>query len=127
MKYVWADDGRPSPRHPAADYIRAQASDFSGSPKKKRWNPQKERYMDFTVSFGIVRPEDSDLNMSPEGKMRRQLMNQHDCAIHMVPITSRPPPCHYWDQSLNTKIDDAEQRQSSNLLVNMGKHPQSRK
>jgi len=31
--------------------------------------------MEFTVSKGITKYEDSDLNMSPEGKMRRKLMN----------------------------------------------------
>jgi glucose dehydrogenase len=61
--------------------IRAQAIDHSGSGKKRRWNPQKERYMEFTCARGITRYEDSDLNMSPEGKMRRQLMNQHDSEL----------------------------------------------
>lgn len=27
--------------------------------------PIREQYMDFTVKYGIVKPEDSDLNMSP--------------------------------------------------------------
>ena len=31
--------------------------------------------MEFVVERGITIPEDSDLNMSPEGKMRRKLMN----------------------------------------------------
>ncbi len=75
VRYVWTDDGRPSPRLPAADYIKAQGYDYDGNGKQKMWNPQKERYMDFTVENGITKPEHSDLNMSPEGKMRRQLMD----------------------------------------------------
>lgn len=44
---------------PGGDFIRAQAGSTG---KKKRWNPERERYRDFTVKFGIVKPEDSDLN-----------------------------------------------------------------
>lgn len=33
VRYVWTDDGRPSPRLPAADYIRAEAYDYSGDGK----------------------------------------------------------------------------------------------
>jgi len=36
--------------------------------------------MHFTVSTGITKPEDSNLNMSPEGKMRRKLIFDHDTA-----------------------------------------------
>jgi len=50
-------------------------------------------------------------------------MNQHDNTSKMIPIAGKPHPAHYWDQSLNTKIDDADDRQSSNLLVNLGKNP----
>lgn len=32
---------------------------------KKVINPVKEKYQDFTVRFGIVKPEDTDLDMSP--------------------------------------------------------------
>jgi len=71
VRYVWTDDGRPSPRLPASDYIRAEAYDYSGSGKKRMWNPQHERYMDFVTARGVTAYEDSDLNMLPEGKMRR--------------------------------------------------------
>lgn len=56
--------------HPTADFIKTQAYNYSGK-NINRWKPEKERYMEFTVSRGITKYEDSDLNMSPEGKMRR--------------------------------------------------------
>lgn len=125
VKYVWTDDGRPDVRHPTTDYIKAQAVDFSEG-KRRRWNPQKERYMDFVTSRGLTPYEQSDINMSPEGKMRRQLMDQHDNTSRMVRTENKAYPPHYWDQSLNTKIEDADPRQSSNLLVNLGMSRQSR-
>ena len=128
IRYVWKDEGLPSPRQPTSEMICAQAIDNSGSGKKKKWNPQKERYMEFTCTRGITRYEDSDLNMSPEGKMRRQLMNQHDSEPIIIKAaqSDRGHPNHYWDKSMQTKINDAEARQSSYLLVNLGKTRQSR-
>lgn len=84
--------------------------------------------MEFVCSRGLTRYEDSDLNMSPEGKMRRQLMNQHDTEPVMIKAAKvdHTHPPHYWDKSLNTKIEDAEARQSSHLLVNFGMTRQSR-
>ncbi len=71
MKYRWVDDGYTHPRLPTADYIRAEAVEYLGSGKKRYWNPQHERYREFTVKNGLTKYEDSDLNLSPEGKMRR--------------------------------------------------------
>lgn len=75
VKHQWNDDGRPSPRLPTSDYIQTVANDYTGTGKTKRWNPQKERYMEFVCARGMTAYEESDLNMSPEGKMRRQLMS----------------------------------------------------
>ena len=71
VNYRWVDDGYTHPRLPTADYIRAEAVEYFGSGKKCYWNPQHERYMEFTVKNGLTKYEDSDLNLSPEGKMRR--------------------------------------------------------
>lgn len=50
-------------------------------------------------------------------------MDQHDNECRMSRTESKKYPPHYWDQSLNTKIDDADPRQSSNLLVSLGMKP----
>ena len=68
VAYNFTDEGHIQP---SSENLRAEAINYTSSGKKRRWNPEKERYMDFCVSFGITKPEDSDLNMSPEGKMRR--------------------------------------------------------
>lgn len=60
--------------------IRAQALENSTKKKLRNWNPELEKYMHFTVTAGITKPEDSNLNMSPEGKMRRKLMFDHGAA-----------------------------------------------
>jgi hypothetical protein len=78
--------------------------------------------MEFVVNTGIVKPEDSDLNMSPEGRMRRQLMNQHDEACRMVKTEVKPYKSHFWDKSMNTKINAASQRRTSKILVEYGMH-----
>ena len=39
VKYRWVDDGYSHPRLPTADYIRAEAVDYTGSGKKRYWNP----------------------------------------------------------------------------------------
>ena len=45
-----------------------QKNELIRSPGKKIKNPAKELYQDFTVTMGIKREEDTDLNMSPEAK-----------------------------------------------------------
>ena len=50
-----------------AEMLRKQKSTTKAtySTPKKVINPIKEKYQDFTVKFGIVKPEDTDLDMSP--------------------------------------------------------------
>ena len=57
VNYRWVDDGYTHPRLPTADYIRAEAVEYFGSGKKRYWNPQHERYMEFIVKkwFNKVR------------------------------------------------------------------------
>lgn len=44
-------------------------------------NVNREKYMDFvTTKVCSVRPEHSQLNMSPEGKIRRDVMYYYDNA-----------------------------------------------
>ena len=39
-------------------------------------HPDVERYIDFTVKLGLQDENSVDINMSPEGKMRRQKLVQ---------------------------------------------------
>lgn len=47
-----------------ADALREQRDNVRSpySSPKKKVEPMKEKYQDFTVKMGIVKPEDSDLN-----------------------------------------------------------------
>ena len=54
-----------------AERLREQKTNLYGSPKKAS-SPMKERYQDFTVKFGIVKPEDSELNMSPSAEKSKK-------------------------------------------------------
>jgi hypothetical protein len=46
----------------------------------KRMQINKEKYQDFTVNLGVTKPENSDLNQSPEGKRRRDLLYDYQDA-----------------------------------------------
>ena len=48
-------------------------------PKKSK-APIVEKYLDYTIKIGINDPFTTDLNMSPEGKARRQVMYDNDKA-----------------------------------------------
>lgn len=50
-----------------AEMLRKQKSStkVAYTTPKKVINPVKENYQAFTVKFGIVKPEDTDLDMSP--------------------------------------------------------------
>ena len=59
--------------------------DNQKTPEKRTWNnvqtqkmsyfnPMKERYIDFTVKLNIYQADETDLNMSPQGKKRRALI-----------------------------------------------------
>jgi hypothetical protein len=75
--------------------------------------------MHFTVSTGITKPEDSNLNMSPEGKMRRKLMYDHGAASAQFGADSSYVN-HYEGASMKSKLLNEQQRQSSALKVNIG-------
>jgi hypothetical protein len=66
------------------------------SPEKRSWkdpfartkpyfNPLKERYQKFCVDLEIYPANETDLNMSPEGKRRRQLFEDFERAGMSVP------------------------------------------
>ena len=91
----------------------------SNKKKLRNWNPELEKYMHFTVSTGITKPEDSNLNMSPEGKMRRKLIFDHkaaSCAFGADPSYTN----HYEGASMKSKLLNEQQRLSSAMKVNLG-------
>lgn len=75
--------------------------------------------MHFTVSNGITKPEDSNLNMSPEGKMRRKLIFDHGSAANT--FGAEPAyTSHYEGKSMNSKLLNEQERLSSMKKVNLG-------
>lgn len=65
--------------------------------------------MVFTCETGITKYEDSNLNMSPEGKMRRKLMNDHATASKKA-ATGQAYVDHYIGKSMNTKLLNEKER-----------------
>ena len=43
-------------------------------------NPMVEKYGSFAIDLGINNQEDTELNMSPEGQLRRKALQQKDLA-----------------------------------------------
>ncbi len=85
----------------------------------RNWNPEIEKYMHFTVTTGITRPEESNLNMSPEGKMRRKLMFDHGAAS--ASFGAEPAyTAHYEGPSMKSKLLNEQERLSSSMKVNLG-------
>ena len=75
--------------------------------------------MHFTVTTGITKPEDSNLNMSPEGKMRRKLMFDHGAAC--AQFGAEPNYInHFEGPSMRSKLVNEQERQSSMMKVNIG-------
>ena len=75
--------------------------------------------MHFTVSTGLTKPEDSNLNMSPEGKMRRKLMFDHESASKA--FGAEPAyTTHYEGPSMKSKLLNEQMRLSSTMKVNLG-------
>ena len=75
--------------------------------------------MQFTVGTGITKPEDSNLNMSPEGKMRRKLMFDHESASKT--FGAEPAyTSHYEGPSMKSKLLNEQERLSSTMKVNLG-------
>lgn len=52
---------------------------------KPQFNPLKERYLEFCVNLNIYKGDETDLNMSPEGKRRRRLMEDYEKTNARVP------------------------------------------
>jgi hypothetical protein len=52
---------------------------------KPAFNPVRERYQKFCVDLNIYQADDTDLNMSPEGKRRRRLMEDFERTNQNVP------------------------------------------
>lgn len=65
--------------------------------------------MHFTVTTGITKPEDSNLNMSPEGKMRRKLMFEHGAASAQFGADANYVS-HFEGASMKSKLLNEQQR-----------------
>lgn len=69
--------------HEQVGFLRLMAADPNAPSKlipKKSKAPIVEKYLDYTISLGINDANNLDLNMSPEGKRRRQVMYDNDKA-----------------------------------------------
>lgn len=53
--------------------------------KKPYFNPLKEKYTKFCVDLNTYQPDETDLNMSPEGKRRRRLVEDFEKSGMGVP------------------------------------------
>lgn len=61
--------------------LRYVASDIHAHekiPKKNMKAPLLEKYIDYTVATGMVDQDKTDLNYSPEGKIRRDWLHHQD-------------------------------------------------
>ena len=73
------------------------------------------------VTVGNTKYEDTDLNDAKEGRYRRQLMYQHDRQLERFYPYLVQDAQHFWDKSLNTKINDSRKRWESKLTIDKGK------
>lgn len=48
------------------------------SPSRPTFNPLTEQYLDFTIKLNIYKPDQTNLNQSPEGKRRRKLLEEFE-------------------------------------------------
>jgi hypothetical protein len=75
------------PQETYASPVKTEQRDWKNpySRIQQRHNPLKERYTEFCVNLNIYQADETDLNMSPEGKRRRRLLQDFEATNKAIP------------------------------------------